>query len=96
MLEYKTIRFGKELKVVNEKFSTVTCSFCFNRTGPSGLSTLGVREWTCTACGVIHDRDVNAAQNILRIASDTPIKGDVNRDELDKAAVKTLHPLCHQ
>lgn len=65
MLEYKAIRLGVDFKVVKEKYSTVTCSACFKRTGPSGLSALGVREWFCCSCGVIHDRDINAAKNIL-------------------------------
>lgn len=74
MLAYKAIRLGVDYREVNEKFSTVTCSTCLQRTGPSGLSALGVREWACS-CGVHHDRDVNAAKNILRVALDTPIKG---------------------
>lgn len=75
LLDYKTIRFGKEMKVVKESFSTVTCSSCFARTGPSGLSGLKVREWACSYCGEIHNRDTNAAKNILRFGSETPIKG---------------------
>jgi putative transposase len=58
-----------------ETFSSVTCSTCGQRTGPSGLSALGVREWCCPACGVRHHRDVNAAQNILRSGRRTPTKG---------------------
>jgi putative transposase len=38
------------------------CSACGASGGPKPLS---VRSWTCTACGVVHDRDVNAARNIL-------------------------------
>jgi len=71
MLEYKTIRFGNSLKIVNEKFSTVTCSVCLERNGPSGLSGLRIREWVCTNCGSIHNRDHNSALNILRIGHDT-------------------------
>lgn len=74
MLAYKAIALGVEYKEVKENFSTVTCSSCFERTGPSGLSALGVREWICK-CGASHNRDVNAAKNILRISHDTPIKG---------------------
>lgn len=74
MLAYKAIALGVEYKEVNENFSTVTCSTCLQRTGPSGLSALGVREWKCS-CGAIHDRDVNAAKNILRFSYETPIKG---------------------
>lgn len=65
MLEYKAIRLGVDFKVVKEKYSTVTCSVCFKRTGPNGLSALGVREFVCVNCGTVHDRDVNAATNIL-------------------------------
>ncbi len=71
MLSYKAIALGVEYKEVKEIFSTVTCSSCLERTGPSGLSALGVREWICK-CGVAHDRDVNAAKNILRFGHETP------------------------
>ena len=78
MLAYKTIRFGKEMKVVKENWTTVTCSECFERSFPKkgGLSSLSVREWTCSSCGAKHNRDVNAAKNILlRLGHQTPIKG---------------------
>jgi putative transposase len=65
MLLYKAIRHGMVCKIISEKFSTVTCSSCFKRTGPSGLSGLGVRQWYCSECGASHDRDVNASRNIL-------------------------------
>jgi transposase len=60
-----------------EAFSSVTCSACGNRTGPSGLGALGVREWVCSDCGVLHNRDVNGAVNILalRTGRGTPLKG---------------------
>ncbi|WP_143164524.1 zinc ribbon domain-containing protein, partial [Lampropedia hyalina] len=32
---------------------------------PKGIAGLGIREWTCSECGAAHDRDVNAARNIL-------------------------------
>jgi putative transposase len=38
------------------------CSACGVKDGPKPLS---VRQWTCAACGTVHDRDVNAARNIL-------------------------------
>lgn len=65
MLLYKAIRYGVDLRIVSEKFSTVTCSVCHQKTGPSGLSGLGVRAWDCPNCGTHHHRDVNAAINIL-------------------------------
>jgi len=71
MLEYKAITLGVDFKVVDEKYSSVTCSSCFARSGPSGLSALGVREWICGRCNVQHDRDTNAAKNILRLGRET-------------------------
>lgn len=65
MLSYKAIRHCTDLHIVSEMFSTVTCSVCHQRTGPSGLSGLGVRVWDCPNCGTSHNRDVNAAINIL-------------------------------
>lgn len=68
MLSYKSLRLGITYLEVNESFSTVTCSVCSERTGPSGLSALGVRTWGCSTCGTQHNRDQNAAANILRSA----------------------------
>jgi transposase len=64
-LTYKANRLAGICVSGREQWSSVTCSDCGARTGPSGLSTLGVREWACPRCGVTHNRDVNAAKNIL-------------------------------
>ena len=77
-LHYKAIRLAGSCVSGRETFSSVTCSVCLQRTGPSGLRALGVREWTCSSCGSSHARDVNAATNILltlRTGRGTPIKG---------------------
>ncbi|MFE5030223.1 zinc ribbon domain-containing protein [Streptomyces sp. NPDC056656] len=42
-----------------------TCSTCGVKDGPRALD---VREWTCAACGAVHDRDVNAAINVKTAA----------------------------
>lgn len=65
MLRYKAIAHGAEYVEVDEANTTRTCSACSARSGPQGIAGLGVREWACEACGAVHDRDVNAAQNIL-------------------------------
>src|SRR5882724_3698825 len=65
MLSYKCAHAGAWSAEVNEAFSTQTCSVCNSRTGPQGREGLGIRGWQCGVCGAIHDRDVNAAQNIL-------------------------------
>lgn len=64
MLEYKCTNAGIVFEEVNESYSTQTCSQCGSIEGPKGLAGLGVREWTCE-CGAVHDRDTNAAKNIL-------------------------------
>ena len=64
-LTYKANRLAGECISGRETFSSVTCSDCGTRCGPSGLRALGVREWVCLNCGTTHNRDVNAARNIL-------------------------------
>ena len=66
MLQYKSDDAGVWFEEVDERYSTQTCSCCGSRTGPSGPTGLAVREWTCAACGVLHDRDTNAASIILQ------------------------------
>jgi transposase len=70
-LTYKALRHSGRCIEVSERFSTITCSSCLKRTGPSGLSDLGVRAWSCADCGVTHDRDVNAARNVLRFGRES-------------------------
>ena len=71
LLKYKAIKHSGYCYEVSENSSTVTCSICHKRTGPSGLSGLGVREWTCSECHAHHDRDMNAAKNILRFGRES-------------------------
>lgn len=66
MLSYKCADAGVWFEEVNEAYSTVTCSSCHCRTGPKGVAGLRIRQWTCCECGSSHDRDVNAAKNILQ------------------------------
>lgn len=67
MLEYKSHQAGIVFEVVNESYTTQTCSCCgaIPASSPKGRAGLGIREWTCSDCGAVHDRDVNAARNIL-------------------------------
>ena len=67
LLAYKALRLGATSCEVNEAWSTVTCADCLARSGPRGLSNLGVRVWCCALCGCVHTRDHNAARNILRL-----------------------------
>ncbi len=62
MLEYKCVKYGKELVVVNPYKTSQICSSCGHDGGKHNLS---IREWTCPTCYTPHDRDINAAKNIL-------------------------------
>ena len=62
MLEYKCQWYGKQLIVVPPHFTSQECSHCHYDSGKKDLS---VREWYCPHCGSHHDRDINAAKNIL-------------------------------
>ena len=67
MLEYKCDWYGVHLmKCDRWEPTSKTCSECGHRMGRMLLS---VRSWVCPECGTLHDRDVNAAMNILSAAS---------------------------
>ena len=62
MLEYKCAWYGKRLIVVSPNYTSQICSNCgFS----SGKKPLEIRKWTCPKCDTHHDRDINAAVNIL-------------------------------
>jgi putative transposase len=66
MLEYKAALSGRRVvKIDRWHPSSQLCSACGQRSGPKGLGGLKVRTWSCLACDTKHDRDVNAAVNIL-------------------------------
>ena len=63
-LEYKAAWYGKRIVAVDRFYpSSQLCSGCGIQW--SGAKDLSVRRWTCPVCGAIHDRDINAARNIL-------------------------------
>ena len=65
MLEYKAARHGRTfVRIGRFEPTSQVCSACATTDGPKPLS---VRTWTCTACGTVHDRDLNAARNILAL-----------------------------
>jgi len=64
-LQYKGEHAGRSVTIVNEQFTSRVCSQCGLLRGPQGLRQLVVRKWECSACGAEHDRDINAARNIL-------------------------------
>lgn len=62
LLEYKCEWYGKKLVIVSPSYTSQICSKCGFHSGPKPLQ---IREWTCPKCGTYHDRDINAAVNIL-------------------------------
>lgn len=68
-LTYKCAWYGKQLVVVDPKNTSRTCSRCGQKNHEfDGLTTnqwLSTRQWKCPHCGMRHDRDINAANNIL-------------------------------
>ncbi|GHF01948.1 transposase [Streptomyces spiralis] len=72
MLEYKAQWYGREVIAIDRWFpSSKLCSVCGTLRDKMPLS---VREWTCD-CGTTHDRDVNAAKNILAVGLTASVCG---------------------
>jgi len=74
-IRYKGQQAGRSVVIVDERNTTRTCSSCRALTGPTGLDRLAVRTWVCSECGGAHDRDVNAARNILFAGRSSPSVG---------------------
>lgn len=63
-LEYKANWYGKNIVRIDRFYpSSQLCSACGAKW--SGTKDLSVRKWTCSECGIEHDRDINASVNIL-------------------------------
>lgn len=87
-LEYKAAMRGGQVVVADRFYaSSKTCSACGHTLQTLPLS---VREWTCPSCGVIHDRDVNAAINLKNMAVSSTVSacGEEGSGLLRKHQVK--------
>ena len=63
LIEEKAVQYGRTFQRIGRfEPTSQVCSACGVKDGPKPLS---VRTWACAACGSVHDRDVNAARNIL-------------------------------
>ena len=87
LIEEKAAHLGRTAVKIGRWFpSSRLCSACGRDDGPKPLS---VRSWTCPACGTTHDRDLNAARNVLvegrRVAAglaetENACGGDISRE----------------
>ena len=81
MLIYKANWYGNVIvKVPTNYPSSQLCSYC-NYQNPL-TKNLRVRKWTCPNCGTVHDRDINAANNILRKGIEILTKDGTHPDSL--------------
>ncbi|MEG4588851.1 RNA-guided endonuclease TnpB family protein [Microcoleus sp. MOSTC5] len=82
-LEYKCEWYGRTLVEIDRWFpSSKRCSNCGY---VAEKMPLGVREWECPSCGVVHDRDVNASVNILAAGLAVSVCGATVRPEQSKS-----------
>ena len=81
MLIYKADWYGRKvIKVPSTYPSSQLCSKCGYKN--SITRDLAIRKWTCPKCGSIHDRDINAAKNILSKGIETLTKDGTHPDSL--------------
>lgn len=74
MLEYKANWYGRDLVKIDRWYpSSKTCSSCGHK---HYSMPLNIRKFSCSACGVSHDRDINAAKNILAVGTTVLACGD--------------------
>ncbi|MDN5273369.1 transposase [Chloroflexus sp. MS-CIW-1] len=70
-LEYKAKRYGTRLGIADRWYpSSRLCSICGWK---NEALTLSDRTWVCAQCGAHHDRDLNAARNLKRLATETAL-----------------------
>ena len=92
MLEYKTKWYGSKLMIAPQFYpSSKICSICGKEIDKLPLS---IRQWQCTGCGTMHDRDLNAAMNLLKLSTGSSPGIDACGDM--SGQVKNLLDMCHR
>jgi putative transposase len=86
-LEYKAVWYGRTLVKIDKWYpSSKRCHACGHVLDSLSLD---IRHWTCPECGAVHDRDVNAAQNILAVGLTVSAYGETVRPAKVSARVGT-------
>jgi len=94
MLKYKCDRYGKTLKQVDRFFpSSKRCHVCGHVVE---TLTLSVREWDCPECKIHHDRDENAAKNILAAGHAVTARGGHIRRKMASATSRSVRRTVNQ
>ncbi len=86
-LAYKAQWYGRQLVKIDKFYPS--SKRCFDCGHLLETLSLDVRQWTCPACGVVHDRDVNAARNILAAGQAVTACGEMVRPGRAKARTGT-------
>jgi len=94
-VEYKAEWHGTTVVVASRWYaSSKLCSACGEK---NTALTLSDREWCCLSCGAMHDRDANAARNLLSLAGSSPVSAcgaDVRRGDAVRPVVKQEVPVA--
>lgn len=90
MLRYKCEWYGREFRIVDRFYPS--SKRCFDCGYVLEELPLGVREWTCPKCGKKHDRDENAAKNILAAGQAVTARGGKVRPKQGSVACKGTSP----
>jgi putative transposase len=90
LLTYKCIWNSRELVVIDRFYpSSKTCSSCSHLMSEMSLN---IREWTCPSCKTTHNRDINAAKNILiqglNILSGSGTESDIKQKQQEASSIE--------
>ncbi len=85
LTEAKCEKYGREFRVISRwEPTSQKCSNCGFK---GGKKELNIREWTCLNCGAFHDRDINAAVNVLN-AIQPKTKVEIVKETVAEAPVQ--------